>query len=174
MFEALTDRMQGIFKDLRNRGRLGEPEVDAALKEVRLALLEADVNFRVARDFIKRVRERALGVEVSESLTPAQQVLRIVNEPTAAALGAEDRDKATQAAAKASLWQIWLAEIARDPQLQAIGELQRAAQWRLDFVAAENSMGFHAPQELARILAEAIDLARQAEVKATALAALRR
>ena len=89
MFEALTDRMQGIFKDLRNRGRLGEPEVDAALKEVRLALLEADVNFRVARDFIKRVRERALGVEVSESLTPAQQVLRIVNEELVETLGGE-------------------------------------------------------------------------------------
>lgn len=104
----------------------------------------------------------------------AQAQVALANEPTAAALGAEDRDKAAQAAAKAALWQIWLAEIARDPQLQAIGELQRAAQWRLDFVAAENSMGFHAPQELARILAEAIDLARQAEVKATALAALRR
>ncbi|NDE77577.1 MAG: signal recognition particle protein, partial [Proteobacteria bacterium] len=89
MFEALTDRMQGIFKDLRNRGRLGEPEVDAALKEVRLAFLEADVNFRVARDFIKRVRERALGVEVSESLTPAQQVLRIVNEELVETLGGE-------------------------------------------------------------------------------------
>ncbi|HUJ26665.1 MAG TPA: ammonia-forming cytochrome c nitrite reductase subunit c552 [Myxococcales bacterium] len=64
----------------------------------------------------------------------------------------------------------WRARIAKDPKLQELGELQRAAQWRLDFVAAENSMGFHAPQEMARILGESIDLSRQAEVKAVALA----
>ncbi len=87
MFESLTDRLQGIFGELRNHGRLSEADVDVALKEVRLALLEADVHFRVARDFVKRVRDRAVGVEVSQSLTPAQQVLRIVNEELVETLG---------------------------------------------------------------------------------------
>ena len=87
MFDALTDRLQGIFGELRNHGRLTEADVDSALKEVRLALLEADVHFRVARDFIKRVRERAVGTEVSQSLTPAQVVLKIVNEELIETLG---------------------------------------------------------------------------------------
>jgi signal recognition particle subunit SRP54 len=89
MFEALTDRLQGVFKDLRGKGRLTEQDVDEALREVRLALLEADVNFKVARDFVRRVRERALSIEVQESLTPAQQVLKIVDEELVATLGAE-------------------------------------------------------------------------------------
>jgi signal recognition particle subunit SRP54 len=89
VFEALTDRLQGVFKDLRGKGKLSEQDVDEALREVRLALLEADVNFRVARDFVRRVRERALSAEVQESLTPAQQVLRIVDEELVATLGAE-------------------------------------------------------------------------------------
>lgn len=89
MFEALTDRLQGVFKDLRSKGKLSEQDVDEALREVRLALLEADVNFRVARDFVRRVRERALSAEVAESLTPAQHVLRIVDEELVTTLGAE-------------------------------------------------------------------------------------
>jgi signal recognition particle subunit SRP54 len=89
MFEALTDRLQGVFKDLRGKGRLTEQDVDEALREVRLALLEADVHFKVARDFVRRVRERALSIEVQESLTPAQQVLKIVDEELVATLGAE-------------------------------------------------------------------------------------
>jgi len=89
MFEALTDRLQGVFKDLSRKGRLSEADVDEALREVRLALLEADVNFKVVRDFVRRVRERALSAEVTESLTPAQQVLRIVDEELVATLGAE-------------------------------------------------------------------------------------
>ncbi|HEX2035326.1 MAG TPA: signal recognition particle protein [Chloroflexota bacterium] len=89
MFEALTDRLQGVFKDMRGKGRLAEEDVDEALREVRLALLEADVNFKVARDFVRRVKERATSAEVTESLTPAQQVLRIVNEELVATLGGE-------------------------------------------------------------------------------------
>ena len=89
MFESLTDRLQGIFGALQNHGRLTEADVDGALKEVRLALLEADVHFRVARDFIKRVRERAVGTEVSQSLTPAQVVLKIVNEELVETLGGQ-------------------------------------------------------------------------------------
>ncbi|HEU5318496.1 MAG TPA: signal recognition particle receptor subunit alpha, partial [Chloroflexota bacterium] len=89
MFEALTDRLQGVFKDLSGKGKLSEQDVDEALREVRLALLEADVNFKVARDFIKRVRDRALSAEVQESLTPAQQVLKVVDEELVATLGGE-------------------------------------------------------------------------------------
>src|SRR5439155_10769192 len=85
----LTDRLQGVFKDLSNKGRLNEEDVDQALREVRLALLEADVHFKVARDFVRRVRERSLSAEVQESLTPAQQVLKIVDEELVNTLGAE-------------------------------------------------------------------------------------
>jgi signal recognition particle subunit SRP54 len=78
MFENLSARLQNVFSNLRNRGRLTEKDVDLALREVRMALLEADVNFKVARDFTARVRERAVGEEVMKSLTPAQQVIKVV------------------------------------------------------------------------------------------------
>ena len=80
MFENLTERLTGIFSRLTARGRLTEKDVDEALRQVRLALLEADVNFRVARNLVDRVRERAVGVEALESLNPGQQVVKIVNE----------------------------------------------------------------------------------------------
>lgn len=87
MFETLSDRLQGVFQKLRGRGKLSEADVDAALREVRLALLEADVNFRVARGFLKSVRERAVGAEVMESLTPGQQVIKVVHEELIHLLG---------------------------------------------------------------------------------------
>jgi signal recognition particle subunit SRP54 len=87
VFENLSDRLQGVFSRLSNRGKLTEADVDAALREVRLALLEADVNFRVVKGFIERVRERAVGSEVMKSLTPAQQVIKIVHEELIATLG---------------------------------------------------------------------------------------
>jgi signal recognition particle subunit SRP54 len=87
MFENLQDKLQSVFQQLSRRGKLSEADVDAALREVRLALLEADVNFKVVKDFIRRERERAVGVEVMRSLTPAQQVVKIVNEELIATLG---------------------------------------------------------------------------------------
>ena len=87
-----------------------------------------------------------------------------------AKLGAEEQEKKVQAETKANLLAMWQQAVEKDPKLKELGELQRAAQWRLDFVAAENSTGFHAPQEMARILGESIDLSRQAEVRAVALA----
>jgi signal recognition particle subunit SRP54 len=90
LFENLSDRLQGVFSQLSNRGKLSEADVDVALREVRLALLEADVNFRVVKDFVKRVRERAVGIEVMKSLTPAQQVVKIVHEELIATLGEAD------------------------------------------------------------------------------------
>ena len=87
MFENLTDKLQGVFSRLSTRGKLSEADVDVALREVRLALLEADVNFKVVKDFIQRVRERAVGGEVMKSLTPAQQVIKIVHEELITTLG---------------------------------------------------------------------------------------
>jgi len=87
VFENLSGKLQSVFSGLSNRGKLSEADVDAALREVRLALLEADVNFKVVKDFIKRVRERAVGAEVMRSLTPAQQVVKIVHEELIATLG---------------------------------------------------------------------------------------
>jgi len=87
VFENLQDKLQGVFEKLSSRGKLSEDDVDVALREVRLALLEADVNFKVVKDFVQRVRERAVGAEVMRSLTPAQQVIKIVHEELIATLG---------------------------------------------------------------------------------------
>lgn len=88
MFENLTDKLQAIFGKLSRRGRLSEADVDAALREVRLALLEADVHYKVVKDLLARVRERAVGAEVRRSLNPAQQVIKIVSEELVRTLGA--------------------------------------------------------------------------------------
>jgi signal recognition particle subunit SRP54 len=90
MFESLSDKLQNVFKRLRGKGSLTEADVAEALREVRLALLEADVNFRVVKDFIGRVKERAVGRDVLESLTPAQMVVKIVDEELTAILGGEE------------------------------------------------------------------------------------
>ncbi|MDX9849424.1 MAG: signal recognition particle protein [Anaerolineaceae bacterium] len=87
MFENLTGRLDGIFKELRRRGKLSEGDVDNVMREVRLALLEADVHFSVAKKFVAQVRERAIGSEVSKALNPGQQVIKIVNEELIKTLG---------------------------------------------------------------------------------------
>jgi signal recognition particle subunit SRP54 len=87
MFDALSDRLDGIFSRLRNRGRMSEKDIDEVSREIRVALLEADVNVRVVRAFIGRVKERALGAELSSSLTPGQQFIKIVHEELVETLG---------------------------------------------------------------------------------------
>src|SRR5262249_45384710 len=87
MFEALTQRLEAIFDRLRGAGRLTEENVQEALREVRVALLEADVNFKVVRTFVERVREKAVGQDVLQSLTPGQQVVKIVHGELAELLG---------------------------------------------------------------------------------------
>src|ERR671919_717582 len=87
MFESLSDRLQGVFRSLRGEARLTEETVEAALREIRMALLEADVNFKVVKAFIDRVRDRAVDQEVLRSLTPAQQVVRIVRDEMLALFG---------------------------------------------------------------------------------------
>ena len=90
MLDALAERLQNTFRRLNSNGRIGEKELDEALREVRIALLEADVNFKVVRDFIARVREQALGQEVLNSITPGQQVIGIVHQELVNTLGKED------------------------------------------------------------------------------------
>ena len=88
-FESLSEKLQNVFKNLRNKGRLTEADVKAALKEVKMALLEVDVNFKVVKQFIKSVQERAIGQDVLNSLTPGQMVIKIVNEEMVSLMGSE-------------------------------------------------------------------------------------
>jgi signal recognition particle subunit SRP54 len=87
VFETLTDRLQGVFDKIRTKGRLTEPDVQEAMKEVRRALLEADVNFKVVKDFVAKVTERSVGADVLQALRPDQQVIKIVNEQLIEMLG---------------------------------------------------------------------------------------
>src|SRR5881397_1384399 len=91
VFETLSDRLDKVFTGLRGKGRLTEADIDATAREIRIALLEADVALPVVRAFIARVKERAKGVEVSAALNPAQQVVKIVNEELIGILGGETR-----------------------------------------------------------------------------------
>ena len=95
-FESLTDKLQNVFKNLRSKGRLTEDDVKAALKEVRMALLEADVNFRVVKQFVKSVEERAIGADVMNGLNPGQMVIKIVNEEMVNLMGSETTEVAFQ------------------------------------------------------------------------------
>ncbi len=91
MFESLSDRLTGVLKDLRGKGRLSDADIDATCREIRLALLEADVALPVVREFIKKIKVRAKGAEVHGALNPAQQVVKIVNEELVGILGGETR-----------------------------------------------------------------------------------
>src|SRR3546814_15039961 len=89
MFDALSDRFDGIFKRLRGKGKLREEDVEEVLREIRVALLEADVNFSVVKGMLAHIRERTVGIELSEALNPAQQVIKIVHDALIAALGGD-------------------------------------------------------------------------------------
>lgn len=92
MFDHLTEKLEGVFKKLRGRGRLAEANIDEALRDVRRALLEADVNYKVARNFVARVRQRAIGQEVLRSITPGQQVVKVVHDELIHLLGDEHQE----------------------------------------------------------------------------------
>jgi signal recognition particle subunit SRP54 len=94
MFDQLSERLQSTLSDVRSRGKLSEADIDKAMREIRLALLEADVNFKVVKQFTAQVKERALGSGVLESLDPGQQVVKIVNEELASLMGGASRDLA--------------------------------------------------------------------------------
>ena len=89
MFESLSARLQGITERLRGKARITEADLDVALREIRLALLEADVNFRVVKDFVAHVRERAVGADLLSGLNPGQQIVKIVHDELVAVLGGE-------------------------------------------------------------------------------------
>ena len=90
MFDALTNKLQKVFRDLRGLGKISESNVSDSLREVRMALLEADVNFKVARDFIDRVKAKTLGAEVIKSIQPGQQIIKVIHDELVALLGSEN------------------------------------------------------------------------------------
>ena len=91
-FESLSEKLQNAFRNLRGKGRLSEDDVKLALKEIRIALLEADVNYRVVKDFTRAVQERAVGTDILNGLNPAQQVVKLVNEELTRMMGSETRE----------------------------------------------------------------------------------
>lgn len=102
-FDSLTDKLQNVFKNLRSKGRLTEDDVKAALKEVKMALLEADVNFKVVKNFVKTVQERAIGQDVLNSLTPGQTVIKLVNEELVTLMGSETTEIALKPASETTV-----------------------------------------------------------------------
>ena len=145
MFEALTDKLNGIFQRLTSRGRLTEKDVDEALRLVRLALLEADVNFRVARDLVARVRERSVGNEVLESLSPGQQVVKIVNEELTSVLSGGDHK---------------LVQVSRPPGIILLVGLQGSGK-----TTTAAKLAYHLQQGGLRSLLVAADLRRPAAIE---------
>ena len=103
-FEGLTEKLSNAFKKLRGKGRLSEADVKESMREIRLALLEADVNYKVVKDFIKKTTERCVGTDVRESLTPAQMIVKIVNEELTALIGLQGAGKTTNGAKLAGLF----------------------------------------------------------------------
>ncbi|MBO5999146.1 MAG: signal recognition particle receptor subunit alpha, partial [Lachnospiraceae bacterium] len=91
-FESLSQKLQAVFDSLKGKGRLTEKDIDTALREVRMALLEADVSFRVVKQFISSIREKAVGQEVLNGLNPAQMVIKIVNDEMIALMGSEVKE----------------------------------------------------------------------------------
>src|SRR5438445_13611769 len=92
MFDSLSDRLEGVFKKLRGHGRITDSNIDEALREVRLALLEADVNIKVVRDFVDHVKKKTLGQEVLRSLTPEQHLIKFVSDELREVMGGQARD----------------------------------------------------------------------------------
>ena len=90
MFQSLTERLSSAFKSFKNKGKLTEADVREGMREIKLALLEADVNYKVVKDFVKTATERAVGSDVLESLVPSQQIVKIVNEELTALMGGEN------------------------------------------------------------------------------------
>ena len=136
MFENLTERLNKVFQDLRRHGKLSEADVDQAMREVRLALLEADVHYSVVKSFVGRVRERSVGVEVSRALNPAQQVIKIVNEELIATLGEPARLNLTGPKPRV-IMMVGLQGSGKTTAAAKIGRLLRAQGERVLLVAAD-------------------------------------
>ena len=180
MFDALSDKLEGVFRTLRGQGSLSVSDVDAALREIRLALLEADVHFKVAKQFLDRVREKATGQEVLKSLTPAQSVIRIVRDEMVDLLGGEDPPQLQTSSRKPSVILMaglqgsgktttsaklgaFLAKSGSHPLLVSTDVYRPAAREQLRTYATGAGLKVHHPAELdkpAAILRSALDEAR--------------
>jgi signal recognition particle subunit SRP54 len=145
MFDALTDRFEGIFRKLRGKGRLSDQDVDDVAREIRLALLEADVNVRVVKDFVAHLKERAVGEDVTKSLSPAQQVIKIVHDELVETLGGGTGK---------------LEGLSRSPAVVMLAGLQGSGKTT---VAAK--LARHLEQQHRRVLLVAADLQRPAAVE---------
>ncbi|MET0468207.1 MAG: signal recognition particle receptor subunit alpha, partial [Aeromicrobium sp.] len=162
MFDTLQDRLQSAFKNLRGKGRLSEADIDAVAREIRVALLDADVAVSVVREFIANVKQRAAGAEVSQALNPAQQVVKIVNDELVTILGGETRRiryakngptvimlAGLQGAGKTTLagkLGLWLKEQGKSPMLVA-ADLQRPnAVTQLQVVGEQAGVKVFAPE----------------------------
>src|ERR1700678_2169739 len=128
MFDSLTSKLQNAFKNLRGLGKISESNVADALREVRMALLEADVNFKVARDFIERVKTKAIGAEVVQSVQPGQQIVKIINDELVELLGSHGSGKTTSSGKLAR----WLQKQGRQPLLVAADVYRPAAMDQLE------------------------------------------
>ena len=180
MFDALSEKLEGVFRTLRGQGSLSAADVEAALREIRLALLEADVHFKVAKQFLDRVREKATGQDVLKSLTPAQAVLRVVRDEMVALLGGEEPARLqtsarlpsvvlmaglqgsgkTTTAAKLGLW---LAKAGHHPLLVSTDVHRPAAREQLLSLGTKTSLKVHHPADVedpAAILGSALEEAR--------------
>ncbi len=144
MFEALTEKLGKIFSGLNNKGRLSEKDVDEALRQIRLALLEADVNFKVVKSFLADVREKAVDARVFESLSPGQQIIKIVNEELVAVLGKEPSRLKTSA---------------RQPSVIMLVGLQGSGK-----TTTASKLGLHLKQSNQRVLLVAADTRRPAAI----------
>jgi signal recognition particle subunit SRP54 len=162
LFEALTDHLQGVFRALRGQGSLSEADVDAALKEIRLALLEADVHFKVVRQFVDRVKPRATGQEILKSLTPAQGVIRVVRDEMVELLGGADPARVATAARPPSVVLLvglqgsgkttttaklgrWLTRGGHHPLLVSTDVQRPAAREQLRTLGAQSGLNVHHP-----------------------------
>ena len=153
-FEGLSEKLNATFKHLRGKGRLSEEDIKLAMREVRLALLEADVSYKVVKDFVKTVSERAVGAEVLDSLTPAQQVIKIVSEELTALMDTEALDGGESATAAGLVAQAQ----ALTQQLNAyLGVLDVAGRIlsRDDADAAPLALPTELPQQLYAVLSSA-------------------
>jgi signal recognition particle subunit SRP54 len=136
LFENLTERLNKVFQDLRRHGKLSEADVDSAMREVRMALLEADVHYSVVKGFIARVRERSVGIEVSRALNPAQQVIKIVHEELIATLGEPARLSLTGAKPRV-IMMVGLQGSGKTTAAAKVARLLRAQGERVMLVAAD-------------------------------------
>jgi signal recognition particle subunit SRP54 len=163
VFDALSDKFQGIFRTLRGHGTLDEADVDAALRDIRLALLEADVHFRVVKDFLARVRSKATGQDVLKSLTPAQAVVRIVRDEMVELLGGDDQPRLGTAPRPPSVVLLtglqgsgkttttaklgrWLARGGHHPLLVSTDVYRPAAREQLRVLGGQTALKVHHPE----------------------------